>query len=559
MATPAELETALRNADAAGDAEAARALAGALMAARQTSPQPVPASPAGGPSILEDVAGGVQGGIIRGAASVPGMVGSGLDLLEQGADWAARNSVGRAVNAFKSGGSDWGATPYRPIEHGALSAVRNLPKVEDTVRAAEGIIGETYRPQTLPGKMAATAGEFLGGGVRPAAALIGGGASEMAGQLTQGTVAEPVARVAAAILAPAAAGRVMTPVRGDPARQPLVDALAREGVDVSAGQSSGSKALRYAESALSDLPLAGGGARELADRQGRQFTQAAARRMGENADLLTPEAMTAASDRIGGQFRDLSARNALQADPQLASDIGRSLREYDRVLPADQRRIVGDLASDIVQRFQAGGGVMPGADYQTIRSRLSRTSNNNRQSDPDFADALRGLRNSLDEGMARSIRPEDAGAWETARREYGNMKTIERALAGAGEATAAGYVSPQALRQAVSSRDRTAYVRGEGDLAELARAGAGVLQPMPQSGTAPRASIAGIVSSLGGGAAASGSPGLTGAAMAAAAAPSLVGRALMSRPIQTWLSNRAVQAEPTLSHDRVVRALLGYQ
>lgn len=413
---------------------------------------------------------------------------------------------------------------------------------------------------TAPAVAAAPAAFGAGGGglaIRSLAsgmtgsAIGGADAAARGGNVQQGAVLGGLGGFAAPGVA-AGIGRLLAPTRADPVRQALVDTLRREGVEVSAGQASGSNALRYAESGLSDLPLAGGGARALADRQAQQFNAAAARRMGETADNLGPEVMTRARDRIGQQFDDLSARNALAPDQQFARDLGATLNEYARVLPSEQRGIVNNLVTDVVDRIRAGGGTLPGADYQTIRSRLSRMAQSNRQNDPEFAGAIRGIRTALDDSMGRSIAPADQAGWQIARREYGAMKVLERAMNGRGESTAAGNLSPQMLRSAVSRGDGGAYVRGQGDFADLARAGAGVMQPMPQSGTAPRASIAAIISSLLSTGAATGSPGITAAGVAAAAGPSAVGRALMSRPVQGYLMPREV-GEGT---DRVVRALL---
>lgn len=133
------------------------------------------------PSVAEDVAGGFQGGVIRGAASLPGLPGMVVGLLDTAADWAARNTVGRAVNAAQGKGfvADTSPGPARP----AYSAQAVLPRPEQTVKAAEGVIGETYRPQTTAGEYAATAGEFLpGAGRRVLSWLAPAIASETAGQ-----------------------------------------------------------------------------------------------------------------------------------------------------------------------------------------------------------------------------------------------------------------------------------------------------------------------------------------------------------------------------------------
>lgn len=348
--------------------------------------------------------------------------------------------------------------------------------------------------------------------------------------------------------------RAVTPMTIPPERQAMIDTLTREGVPLSAGQRTGSKGLQYAESVLGDAPFVGGGQRMMAD-QAEAFTDATMRRVG-GAGRASPENVQANFDRIGQSFRDLSARNNLQADPQFARDLGTTLREYDRVLPSEQRQIVGNLASDIVERFRAGGGALPGVEYQTTRSRLSRMANNARQSDPEFASAIRGMRDALDNGMMRSISPDDAAAWQTARREYGNIKDLSKAAAGAGAGTAEGLISPQALRSSVASgNNREAYARGQGDFAELARAGNAVMTPLPNSGTAQRNLITGMAGTGGATAAASGAVDpLTATIMALG--PSAFGRMLWSGPVQAYLSNQAISPGARAAIESRIRAAL---
>lgn len=141
--------------------------------------------------------------------------------------------------------------------------------------------------------------------------------------------------------------------------------------------------------------------------------------------------------------------------------------------------------------------------------------------------------------MERSIakaNPDDLGAWRDARRQYRNMMILEQAAASAGENAALGLISPRALRQAAAMgrQGRRGYVRGQGDFADLARAGNALMLPMPQSGSAPR-----VLMSSGGallGSALAGEP-FSLAALAGIAAPGAFGRALMSRPVQRYLSS----------------------
>lgn len=408
---------------------------------------------------------------------------------------------------------------------------------------------------TLPQAMGAGAVEGAGYGALYGAGNAEGGLQERAqgaaeGAAIGGVIGGAVPAVARGISA--ATSRAITPMSIPPERQAMIDTLTREGVPLSAGQRTGSRPLQYAESIFGDATLAGGASQRMASDQAEAFTDAAMRRVG-GSGRASPENVQANFDRIGQQFRDLSARNAVQADQQLGRDLGATLREYDRVLPTEQRQIVGNLATDIVERFQAGGGVLPGAEYQTARSRLSRMAQNARQSDPEFATAVRGLRDALDNGMMRSISPEDAAAWQTARREYGNIKDLSKAAAGAGAGTAEGLISPQALRSSVASgNNREAYARGQGDFAELARAGNAVMTPLPNSGTAQRGMLAGQAGT-GGAAMYAGDPLM---AAVVALGPSAFGRALWSGPVQNYLSNQTVTPQVRALIESRVRAAL---
>jgi hypothetical protein len=511
-------------------------------------------------STAKDMAKSGVAGVGKGFVGLAGLPGDLSELGARGIDWATRK-VGGAL------GVDVPTREDRAPTYGSA----------DIKKAVESQTGEFYKPQTTAGKYAETVGEFApgligGGGVGALArravtnVVAPGMASEAAGQATEGKAVEPYARVAGALaggLAPTAIARAVTPLPATAARQRLVDILNDEGVtSLTAGQRTGSPSLRYAESALGDSLGAGGQASRVTREGQEQFTQAALRRTGAAGDNAGPEVLAANNQRLGDQFRDLSARNTLQMDQPFANDIRTVIRDYARVLPTEQRERVYNIITDLAQQ----GNTIPGEVYQATRSRLSTSANNNRVRDPDYADALRGIRNALDNAMGRSIPAgsADQALWQATRREYGAQKTIEKAASKAGEATAEGQIVPANLRNTVATgNNRGAYARGEGDFSELARAGAGVMGGMPQSGTAPRAAIHAIAAMLGAGTGAVGGAGVgsgIGAAAGAVAGPALAGRALMSRPVQGYLGNqRATQVLQHLNprEAAVVAALLG--
>jgi hypothetical protein len=441
------------------------------------------------------------------------------------------------------------------IEMGQQDTMGDVPNAPEVAKHLEkNVTGELPKPQGRAGKYGETVGEFLGNpasyigpGALPlkvATGITGALGSEAAGQATEGTNAEPFARVLGAMAGgavPSAGARAITPLPATPARQRLVDILNQEGVtSLTAGQRTGNEALRYAESSLSNAPFAGGKTNRITREGQEQFTEAATRRAGTGPDA-TPDTLAANQRRLGNEFDQLSARNTLQMDPQFGRDVGAAVRGYDRVPPSQQRATVEGYVNDIVQHMQTGG-TMPGTFYQEMRSRLSRQANGLRQSDPTLSGALRDLRDALDGAMGRSISPADQAAWQAARQEYGAQKVIEKAASRAGEATAEGQIVPANLRNTVAAENRGAYARGEGPFSELARAGAGAMTPMPQSGTAPRSMIYHLMNW--------GSAG---------AAPAALGRTLMSRPVQAYLGNQLIPGQVDPRRAAVINALIAAQ
>lgn len=513
------------------------------------------------PSITEtavDVAKSAGVGVGKGLIGLGGMIGDLSDLGAKGLEHAT-NFVSDKLGVERY---------QRPS---TTSALHNIPTNASLTKNVQDVTGEFYKPQTTAGKYAETVGEFApaivggpGGLARRGLTQVAapGIASEAAGQATQGTAAEPYARLAAAVAAPmgvGAASRVITPAPSSEARQRLVEILQGEGVtSLTAGQRTGNKTLQYAESILGDAPGAGQGASRIQQEGQRQFTEAAMRRAGQNLPDATPEVLAQNNTRLGNEFQQLAARNDLTPDNQFITDITNAVGNYRRVPDSQQRQMVQGYIDDIVPHVNAGQ--MPGREYQEMRSRLSRQSKSLQQSDPTLSEALRDMRNALDNAMGRSISPADQQAWQTARREYGAQKTLEKSASRAGEEAAEGQIKPSSLRNTVAANNRGAYARGEGDFSELARAGSGVMAPLPNSGTGQRNQISNMASYLsgmaGGGAGAFAGPGGAMAGMAAGlAVPGAVGRALMSGPMQAYLSNQLL-ALPVGDRQRVLAALL---
>jgi len=493
------------------------------------------AAPTSGASTTVDVAKSAGIGLAQGAIGLATLPGNVEQLGRIGI-----NAVGDLVGA----------------EGNVVSPETYLPNYGDVKAGIERkFTGEFYEPQTTAGEYARTIGEFapaaVGGGLSVAGRLARVAApavaSESAGQLTEGTALEPWARVGTALAAghiTSAGQRAVTPLPVDRTRQQAVQTLEREGVtDLTAGQRTGRKALQWSEATTQDMAGSGGRAAQMATRQQEQFTRAALRRLGVDADRADPQTMADAYHQIGNRFDTVASRNNLVPSRFFMNRLQTIGDDYRRVTAEPLRApIVDEVITTLRDPTIRQGGVIPGRLYQNYRSGLGRAAQTLQRSDPVSARAIHDIINVLDRTMETSIRAfrgnnaQDLGALREARTQYRHYLAIEDAVSRAGPGVE-GIITPAALRAALKNQGRRAYVHGRGDLNALARSGDQVMKPLPQSGTAPRANAMNVLSILGG-FAGNAAAGLEGAAVGLLA-PAIGSRVLMSRPVQGYLANQA--------------------
>src|SRR5262249_36372213 len=124
--------------------------------------------------------------------------------------------------------------------------------------------------------------------------------------------------------------------------------------------------------------------------------------------------------------------------------------------------------------------------------------------DPNVAYYAQRVRDALDEALKRTAHGQGTQkgkgrqlAFEQlnkAREQWRTVMIVQKAMGRAGEGTAKGLISPQALRGALEESE---YVLGRGKLSELARAGEAVLKPVTTSETAIRSSVRGTSAGMG--------------------------------------------------------------
>lgn len=159
-----------------------------------------------------DAAKSLGAGIIRGAAETPMLPITMKRMAESGANWALGKGDAVVRAAFGLPPAEFPGVGEGVIDKAIYGA-------QDAARGAMNDV--LYEPKTTVGRFAGTIGEFMAPGALPSkatralaagseralsrlhditsGAIIPGAVSETAGQLTEGTVAEPVARLAGAL------------------------------------------------------------------------------------------------------------------------------------------------------------------------------------------------------------------------------------------------------------------------------------------------------------------------------------------------------------------------
>jgi len=435
-----------------------------------------------------------------------------------------------------------------------------LPNYNDAKKRVEGYTGKFYEPKTTAGKYARTLGEFapgaIGGGglaARAARVALPAVGSETAGQLTEGTAAEPFARVAGAIAGgrvPNVAARMATPAPADVGRAAAVQTLQNNGVTaLTAGQRTGDNRVRWIEDATAMVPGGGGRATAMQNEAADQFTRAALARSGIQADRATPQTMDRAFRDIGQEYHNFGNGAVITRSPQLERRLDDIVRRYQRNTPPTMRRdAIGSIAGDVVAATRSETGLL-GQQLTRYRSEL-RQLQRSLKGDQDAARAVGEMVDAFDVALLRSLpRPQRQQTMQQLRdlnTRYRNLLAIEDAASVAGEGATAGLISPAALRTAVKKANKREYVRGRHPMADLARSGAAVLQPLRSSGTAERSFAQGVINSpsamlsgMAGGFAGGGDPvTMIGAAMAPWMVKAGTARGIMSGPAQRYLGNQ---------------------
>ena len=240
------------------------------------------------------------------------------------------------------------------------------------------------------------------------------------------------------------------------------DALRRGqalGMRATPGQATGNRPLQQVEAKLESQPMTSGPFFNIKDQNQRIVTRQYLAAIGEDGDEASTVVLESARRRIGNTFDTILERNNIFVTDDLKQSIDALRAQADRELTSSQMQIIDKQLKEIASRATRDGGSISGEAYQRIRESLNRVIAGN---DGSLGFWTKKLRDSLDQALEQSARPQDGPALRRARQQW---QLLEIGLNRQGAINAnAGVVNPRAMAAAIEQSDRFGFKLGNRQL-----------------------------------------------------------------------------------------------
>lgn len=490
MADLAQLERALRNADAAGDADAARTIAQAIKSQQAPAQQRTAASMASrfAAGLVDPIQGGAQ--MLENAvrAISPGAV----DTINRANNWLAdRGVVGRLPAggvqqqtrereaALQTDGIDWARLGGNILSPANAALAAKLPAAATTGARIAGGAGLG----------------MLSGGLMPNA----GGSEDKLAQMVSGAVGGAIVPALTA-----GVGRVISP---NASRNPHLGLLKAEGINPTVGQALGGFANKAEEKAIS-LPFVGDAIAGARQRAAGDLNQAVANRalapIGSKAppDLAGRDLVGHVQGQLSDAYNTLLPKLTVKADQAFTQEVQslRGMVATGSIDPNAAKAFQRILQNDVLGKFK-GQNALTGQTMKAVESDLGqKIAQFGGSTDADarlVADALREVQSSL-RSLVQRNNPAHAAELKAINSGWANFKRLERAAGYVGaEDGAFGAAQLQSAVKALDrSKDKGKFARGDALMQDLSDAAKGVMgAKVPNSGTADRLMNAGALGS----------------------------------------------------------------
>jgi len=495
MADMKQLETALINADKAGDTQAAKVLAAEITKLRTQE-----AAPKEAPS-----------GFIQG---VMDPIHGGAQLLTK----ALPDSVVETGNKANNWLADKGLPLARIPEGGVDQMVREREQNYQTARNNAGetgfdwarLGGNVASPAAWVPAIKAGQAVTMGGKVAQGSAL--GGLFGGMQPVTNGDFASEKAQqvglgVGAGAALPVVAGGVARMIQ--PKTDQAVKQLMAEGVTPTPGQIMGG-VVKRAEEAARSVPFLGDAISAAHNRGIAEFNRSAINRalapIGQKMEKgaeVGYKAVEKAYTAISKAYDDLLPNLKVNADRAFVNELNKVRAMAGSMHPARAKQFENILKNDVLAKFERSGKMAP-QTMKEVDSKLGKLASDGMKSmdldQQQLGAAVRELQSSL-RSMVERGNPQYAGKLKQINSAYANLLRVENAAARQGAKD--GVFTPNQLEAATRALDPTlrkrASAHGKALMQDLATAGdRAITNKLPNSGTIDRAlwNVGGLASGV---------------------------------------------------------------
>lgn len=543
MADLAQLEAALVKADAAGNADDARAFASEIRRMRSEQPASTDVS-------MADRGRALMGGVNRGIA---GLVGLPVDTAE--------NVLNLGKAAIGAGATAFGRPDLAPdLTKGSFGGSEYIASLMNR----GNINTQNPNPQDMPSRMLNTAGTVIGGsmvpGARPVSTLAAGGAAAVANEI------DP-RYTGVAAMAPSMAQRVYTDTRGATLAAKQAENIGRDttaaasreaGYTIPTTQTNPTIVNRALEGISGKLTTA-----QQASAKNQPITnQLAKRSLGlPNDQPITEESLSGIRETAGKSYEAVKQYGAslnlkFKPDPQFEKSVDSLGREYSQAAK-EFPEIAGNNEVSALKSALTDKNISPATAIELSKKLRFDASVNFKSDNPKMAELAHAQRNAataiedlIDRRLALSGKPDLIRDFRQARQMIARSYDVEAALN-----TDTNNVSAQKLAALAKNKPLGRELQ---TAASFANAFSKAAQKPETMGSLPGWSPLDSFSSmaLGAGGAATGGPAGALAALLPVARP-LIRGGILSAPYQRAMG--APSYNPLLNEPESLAAILARQ